>query len=635
MWYENNQKPSPLYFFDYYEKIYQKDPSEENLQRMVAAYYRENLGFAAQQFFGVKPIPTQEILLHGMFAKDNSLIVASRGFGKSYLLALFAGLYGVMNPGSKIVIIANNFRRARAIFEQLEKNVARKEAFLIDPVFNWQKKGPKAKRADEFKWSLSNGSVIGAYPLANGSGLRGIRANLLIIDEGLLISEQIETEILIPFLSSVDENIVHEQAELNQMQDELIAMGAMKAEDKISLSRNKFVMMSSASYGFEYLHKRYQTYLENIKNAKPDAPSYLVSRVSYKAIENFSVFDKNSVQKAIDVNGEDNPVFRKEWMAEFVDTSGGFFKLERLHQVKTGDLPSLEIVGKKNARYLLSIDPSWAASDTSDYFAMGLYLLNEEEEKITLVHQYARAGADLIEHFHYLSYILTCFNVVHLIIDADGTTFIDGFNNSELAKNNGICLKYYDVNFEHDKYEAEIRKALDQKYAGAKVYAQQFTGPSIRKMNELLRLYIDKKKIWLGSSLASEQVFKLAIANLPIVADAFGEKYNATTADKPQSFLVDKSKRKMTFIEWIEDQDDLLDLLKGQLAQIHVSITASGVQRFDLPKNLKKSDSPDRVRRDNYTAMLLANYGAKHYFDMVNYAPPENANQGFTPFILE
>jgi len=47
-----------------------------------------------------------------------------------------------------------------------------------------------SRRNDIFKWTMFNGSNIVCLPLANGEGLRGQRANVLIVDEALSCSQE-------------------------------------------------------------------------------------------------------------------------------------------------------------------------------------------------------------------------------------------------------------------------------------------------------------------------------------------------------------------------------------------------------------------------------------------------------------
>lgn len=58
--------------------------------------------------------------------------------------------------------------------------------------------GAKVKRNDQFEWQINEGTIT-AIPL-NGEKIRGFRANVLVLDEYLLLPEDIINTVLMPFL---------------------------------------------------------------------------------------------------------------------------------------------------------------------------------------------------------------------------------------------------------------------------------------------------------------------------------------------------------------------------------------------------------------------------------------------------
>ena len=110
------------------------------------------------------------------------MCVFGRGCGKSFMAAVFCFLQCVFEPNTKILIAGPTFRTARFIFNNLEKIVDSKGAELLAQCF-----GAKAKRNDQFEWQINGGSIV-AIPL-NGEKIRGFRANILVLDEFLLLPE--------------------------------------------------------------------------------------------------------------------------------------------------------------------------------------------------------------------------------------------------------------------------------------------------------------------------------------------------------------------------------------------------------------------------------------------------------------
>ena len=61
-----------------------------------------------------------------------------------------------------------------------------------------------------------------------------------------------------------------------KLEDQLIAQGKMKEEDRYQWPNNKLIALSSASYKFEYLYKVYETFEDLILNGVPDTKKTLL-----------------------------------------------------------------------------------------------------------------------------------------------------------------------------------------------------------------------------------------------------------------------------------------------------------------------------------------------------------------------
>jgi hypothetical protein len=72
---------------------------------------------------------------------------------------------------------------------------------------------------------------------------------------------------------------------------------------------------------------------------------------------------------------------------------------------------------------------------------------------------------------------------------------------------------------------------------------------------------------------------------------------------------------------------------KKQCALIQPSTTAKGNISFDLPSHIKRNNSPNRTRKDNYTALMLANWASKVYFDLQS-VNTDNVQETFTPVMF-
>lgn len=593
--------------------------NEKEAKILLVNFLRSNIGLTFQLLSGFELEPIQEIFLRGMFLKDSTLIVAGRGFSKSTLAAIFAILAPIFRPKSGTCIISANFRRSRAILEQAENLIKGKKAGLLLECFPFD----LSRKNDEFKFKLTNNSEAFALPL-NSEGVRGTRCSHLLVDEGLLISEDIQETILRPFLTNKQN--FQEEREIRRAEDALIEMGMIQECDRISFPKNKYLVFSSASYEFQYLYKMYTNWVDNIMhiNAEENPPSYFVVRASYEALPTNSFLDRTQIDAAKRNGGENTDYFKREYRAMFSSASNSYFNIKKLHEctVCAGDLPTVQLRGQKDCQYLLAIDPSYSASKTSDYFAMAIYLLVPQDRRICLVHTYGKAGGELKEHFEYLTYLLFNFDIRLIIIDDSGSEFITGYNESALAKERGVNLGFLTADFDSDDYSEQLKIAkkehnlLNRKI----VYGQKFQSRPIRTMNEHLQNQIEAKKVWFASPLNVHE----------------GEYKKAMEFKFPFEFK-DKHDKIYDRTNYIDDQDRWITDTKDQTALIEVKTTALGTLTYDLPQSLRraadKGEGIDRVRKDHYTTLLLASWGSKIYFDF-HIVEIEKRNFNAVPIIV-
>ena len=196
----------------------------------LAKFLSSNIGITTELISGIKLAPFQEITLKGMMNRNFSMCVWGRGCGKTFIASVFCFLQCIFNPGTKILIAGPTFRTARFIFNNLEKIVSSKGAELLRQAFA----AKPSKRNDQFEWSI-NGGTITAIPL-NGEKIRGFRANILLLDEFLLLPEELINTVLMPFL--VAPQNMKERLEIRGIEDELIKKGKMKDEDRMEFENN-------------------------------------------------------------------------------------------------------------------------------------------------------------------------------------------------------------------------------------------------------------------------------------------------------------------------------------------------------------------------------------------------------------
>jgi hypothetical protein len=539
---------------------------------------------------------------------------------KSFTTAIYAYMDAILNQGVEIGILSKSFRQAKMIFKKIEDIASKPGALYLSQCITH-----KSKSNDE--WLLEIGSSrIRALPLGDGEKLRGFRFHRIIIDEFALMPERIYNEVIIPFLSVVENPTQRE--ELYNLETELITKGEMQESERHIWPNNKLIALSSASYKFEYMYKAYEQF-ENLIKVGGDKESdahRIIMQFSYDCAPK-QLYDKNLLEQAKSTMSQSQ--FDREFNSIFTDDSSGYFKTSKMATctLPDGESPSIEVAGDPGAKYILAFDPSWAESESSDDFAMMILRLDDEKKIGVVVHSYALSGANLKQHIYYFYYLLKHFNIVSIIGDYNGgVQFINAANESSLFKENKINIKCLNTNFDDiENYQDKLKEGKKEYNLENNTicYLRKPTSQWIRRANELLQANFDHKRIFFGSRA---------------INDSYNEQRNKKIPIQDIHFLrtsqsLGKQTNSAKMIDFVEHQFDMLNLTKTECSLIQITTSSGGTQNFDLPPSLKRQTGPEKARKDSYSALVLGNWMIKLYYDIVN-VKIENANYSFTPMFI-
>ena len=585
---------------------------------LLYKFLRENPSFATDLFTGVKLFPFQHMAIKAMMESDYFLGIWSRGMSKSFSTAIFALLDAILNQGVQIGILSKSFRQSKMIFKKIEDiSKSPKATFFAQCITR------TSKMNDEWIMEIGSSSIR-ALPLGDGEKLRGYRFQRIIIDELLLMPEKIFNEVIMPFLSVVENPT--ERQEIYDLETKMIEQGKMKEDERKKWPNNKIIGLSSASYKFEYLYKLYQQYENLILNEnKQDGAHRTIMHFSYDCAP-AQLYDQNLINQSKNTMSESQ--FQREFGAIFTDDSSGYFKVSKMADctIPDGEGQSVEVIGNPKDDYILAFDPSWSESESSDDFAMLLIKINLETRKGTVVHSYALSGSSLKTHIKYMAYILTHFNISAVVGDYNGgVQFLNSCNESEVFKSKNLKLGVIEVDLDNTKdYNKNLRKLRNQYNKSDKnfVFLRKPTSAWIRLANESLQSAFDHKRIFFAGAAMNDDYNNQRKSRVPI------EELKFMRNDPNQ-----KGGKGARMIDFVEHQKDMMDLIKVQCALVQITTSAQGTQSFDLPPTLRKQKGADKARKDSYSALVLGNWMMNIYYDMQDFN--ENNNQPtFTPMFI-
>jgi hypothetical protein len=613
--------------FNNYLKTLDGDLPDEEAKYLLYKFLRANIAFTSELFLGVKLFPFQAMAIKGMMVSDYSMFVFSRGMSKTFSTAIYVLLECLLNPNANIGVIAGSFRQSKQIFQKMEDILSKPEAKLVKEC------GVKiTKGTDQWTLRIGNSRAI-ALPLANGERLRGFRFNRIVLDEFLTIPEKIFNEVIIPFLGVVENPI--EREELHKLESRLIDKGELKENERYVWPNNKLIILSSPSFKFEYMFKLYKKYESLIlgefdlnkndddEQAADDAYR-LIMQLSYDCAPT-RLYDQNLLKQAKETMSEMQ--FKREFGAQFVDESDGYFRLSKMAgcTIADGEFPAVEVVGNPSDDYLLAFDPNWAGNTSADHFAMHVFKVLRDEQKVCLVHSYALAGVSLKDHMKYFLYLIESFNIVGICGDYNGgVQFINSCNESQLFKTAKVNIGVIEVDLEKpDQWHNDILSFKNQYNQRERKYCilRKPTVNWIRNGNEMLQAAIDHKRILFASRAVDDHFDQQRKKNLPIDEIKWDNKITATS-------------RGAKMIDLLDQQKSNIELTKSECANIEVTTNPQGSQSFNLPQNIRRQKGPNRARKDSYSALILGNWFAKVYFDSLHVKPEKKPTATFIPFTI-
>ena len=108
-----------------------KTASMMNTVAKRVGYYRHNLHRFCYDYLGIKKLKWFQKILLWMFQEyDNSLFLACRGIGKTYLCALFAVCRCILYPGQLVIAVSSAYKQSRIMIKKVTEDFMPNSALL-------------------------------------------------------------------------------------------------------------------------------------------------------------------------------------------------------------------------------------------------------------------------------------------------------------------------------------------------------------------------------------------------------------------------------------------------------------------------------------------------------------------------
>ena len=99
------------------------------------SYYRENIDVFAREYLGLTFLKWYQFAILAMMNISQVFLwIASRGMGKTYLIAIYACIRCILYPGSKVVLTSGTRGQALTILEKIQTELLPRSANLRNEI---------------------------------------------------------------------------------------------------------------------------------------------------------------------------------------------------------------------------------------------------------------------------------------------------------------------------------------------------------------------------------------------------------------------------------------------------------------------------------------------------------------------
>lgn len=597
----------------------EKEIESPDLHLMRLMRDPQYIGSTCKLLFNIELHPIQMMILQEFWLRPFPMYIASRGWGKSFLLALYAIVRCMFYPGTKIVIVGAAFRQSKIIFEYME--TIWRTSPVLRSIFSGNDDGPR-RDVDRCTMRLGDSWAV-AIPMGDGSKIRGLRAHIIIADEFASISPDIYETVVAGFaaVSATPIENVKEQAKKEALKE----AGLWNEDLEILHTKmgNQAIISGTADYGFKHFAKywnRYKGIVESqgdieklqelFQGEVPDNfnwKDYSIIRIPYELIPKGFMDDKQVARAKATIH---TAIYNMEYAACFVSDSEGFFKRSLIEGCVVSEKDPIKIgereivfdavvKGNTNNQYVYGIDPA----SEKDNFSIIILEIHPDHNRVVYCwttnrgNFKARQKRGLIEEHDFYGFcvrkirdLMKTFPPATIGMDAQGggVAIEEGLHDpSKLQDGENLIWPVIDYNKSKSKdTDAQPGLHILELVQFARAEWTAFANHGLRKdLEDKLLLFPRFDNLTLGLALDQE-----------------GKDILDSELDNLHDNLSE-------CIMEIEE-------LKNELTTIVMSQTSQGPNardRWDTPEIKLQQGKRGRLRKDRYSALIIANAIARKF----------------------
>ena len=345
-----------------------KEVAHEKSERLLegiafwASFYRCNPHRFVKDYLNISLKLFQKILIYMMMISTNFMYLASRGQGKSWLIALYCVVRCILFPGTKIVVASGVKAQAIEILSKIDTEFLKNYSWGSQNLRNeisYISTSPN-NPVCEFK----NGSYI--HIVTSNDNARHNRANIIVVDEFRLVDLNTINTVLRKFLTAPRQPGYLSKPEYKHLEE-----------------RNCEIYASSAWYQAHWSYEKAKSYYSNMLD---DRRKYVCVGLPYQLAIKEGLLSRAQVEDEMSEEDFDPISWKMEMECIFQgDSDGAFYKyddLSKRRKIKNAYLP-LSMYEKRGInvpdlapqeRRIMSVDVALMASKKHNNDAAAMWI---------------------------------------------------------------------------------------------------------------------------------------------------------------------------------------------------------------------------------------------------------------------
>lgn len=282
-----------------------------NAVNIWTSFYRANPHRFAKDYLCLNLDIFQQIILCMMFRDANSIYLASRGGGKSFLIAVFCVCYAILYPDSRICLASKTRKQATEIIDKVNEILMPMSENLRAEISDIQ-----INQTNAFVAFLNGSRMLVVTANENA---RHNRATVLIIDEFRMVDKNTIDTVLRKFLTSQRHPPYLDKPEyLNYPREQ-----------------TKEIYASSCWYEAHWSYEQVRSYVVNMIMGR----SYFCCAIPYQLMIKEGRLDRGKIEDEMSESTFNRVTFQMEMEALFFGQNDGglysFDDLDKLRKIRT------------------------------------------------------------------------------------------------------------------------------------------------------------------------------------------------------------------------------------------------------------------------------------------------------------